>query len=251
MSWSIAQVARMSGTTARTLRHYDAIGLLRPARVGSNGYRYYEREDLLRLQQILLLRQLGLGLDTIASVIAGTTSRIDALTQHRDWVLAERGRLGEIAATIEKTITELQGGPPMSGKDYFNGFNNNPYEAEAVERWGKAAVDASMSTVRDLTPEQSQQSMAGWFRSLELLQAARQTGLQPTDPAVHDAIDVHYRWLCTFWTPNLDSYTGLGRMYTDDDRFRASIEGDDPTRIGLADYLAEAMASYAQVHLPN
>ncbi len=61
VAWSIAEVARMSKVTSRTLRHYDDVGLLRPAYVGSNGYRYYEQEQLLRLQQILLLRELGLG----------------------------------------------------------------------------------------------------------------------------------------------------------------------------------------------
>jgi len=54
--WSIDEVARMSKVTSRTLRHYDDVGLLRPAYVGSNGYRYYEQEQLLRLQQVLLLQ---------------------------------------------------------------------------------------------------------------------------------------------------------------------------------------------------
>ena len=65
MAWSTAQVARMSRVSSRTLRHYDRIGLLPPARVAGNGYRYYERDQLLRLQQILVLRELGLDLDAI------------------------------------------------------------------------------------------------------------------------------------------------------------------------------------------
>jgi DNA-binding transcriptional MerR regulator len=69
MAWSIAEVARMSGVTSRTLRHYDQIGLLPPTWIASNGYRHYEEDDLLRLQQILLLRELGLGLAEIASVL--------------------------------------------------------------------------------------------------------------------------------------------------------------------------------------
>jgi len=79
MSWSIAQVARMSGTTSRTLRHYDAMGLLPPAYVGSNGYRYYERDQLLRLQEILLLRELGLGLDAVGSVLDEPGDRLAVL----------------------------------------------------------------------------------------------------------------------------------------------------------------------------
>ena len=59
--WSIQQIAKLAGTTSRTLRHYDEIGLLKPSRVGSNGYRYYDGAALLQLQRILLLRELGLG----------------------------------------------------------------------------------------------------------------------------------------------------------------------------------------------
>ena len=62
MDWSIQDIARLAGTTSRTLRHYDDIGLLQPSRIGANGYRYYDRDALVRLQRILLLRDLGLGL---------------------------------------------------------------------------------------------------------------------------------------------------------------------------------------------
>ncbi|WP_405415840.1 MerR family transcriptional regulator [Streptomyces rubiginosohelvolus] len=70
MDWPISEVARMSGVTARTLRHYDEIGLLPPARIGSNGHRYYEEHQLLLLQQILVLRELGVGLPEIGRVLA-------------------------------------------------------------------------------------------------------------------------------------------------------------------------------------
>src|ERR1044072_9902791 len=96
MAWSIAQVAKMSKVTSRTLRHYDDIGLLPPARVGSNGYRYYEREQLLRLQQILLLRELGLDLATIGKVVDGQNDPIDALRQHHRRLLrSEERRVGK------------------------------------------------------------------------------------------------------------------------------------------------------------
>ncbi len=69
MFWSITELAGMSGVTSRTLRHYDGIGLLKPAHVGSNGYRYYEDDQLLRLQQILLLREFGVGLADVAAAL--------------------------------------------------------------------------------------------------------------------------------------------------------------------------------------
>ncbi|MFE7651143.1 MerR family transcriptional regulator [Streptomyces phaeoluteigriseus] len=66
--WSIQEIARLAGTTSRTLRHYDDIGLLPPSRIAANGYRHYDGEALVRLQRILLLRELGFGLPQIADV---------------------------------------------------------------------------------------------------------------------------------------------------------------------------------------
>ena len=89
MAWSIVEVARMAGVSSRTLRHYDSIGLLPPAFVGANGYRYYEREQLHRLQQILLLRELELGLPQIARILDGQQDRIAALRAHQRWLEEE------------------------------------------------------------------------------------------------------------------------------------------------------------------
>src|SRR5262245_46149144 len=106
MAWSIAQVARMSKTTSRTLRHYDEIGLLTPARVGRNGYRYYEREQLLALQRILIMRELGLGLDAIAEIVNDGRDQVEALRMHHAWLLAERDRFDTLAGTVARTIED-------------------------------------------------------------------------------------------------------------------------------------------------
>jgi MerR family transcriptional regulator, thiopeptide resistance regulator len=108
VSWSIQQVARMAGVTARTLRYYDQIGLLPPARVGPNGYRYYERPQMLRLQEVLLLRDLGLDLATIGAVIDAEHDRIEALRRHRHRLTTERDRLDRLAETVALTIEHLE-----------------------------------------------------------------------------------------------------------------------------------------------
>jgi DNA-binding transcriptional MerR regulator len=142
MSWSIQQVARLSGVTARTLRHYDDIGLLRPARVGANGYRYYEQDELLRLQQILLLRELGVDLSTISAVIDGERDRTEALRAHHRRLLAERNHLDRLARTVAATIAHLERGTDMAAKELFEGFPFNrevlaDLEARAIERTGR------------------------------------------------------------------------------------------------------------------
>src|SRR4051812_13151083 len=91
--YTVKQLADLSGVSVRTLHHYDAIGLLKPASVGSNGYRQYGREELLRLQQILFQRELGLSLEQIRRAQdAPGFDRAKALREHREKLLQEAER---------------------------------------------------------------------------------------------------------------------------------------------------------------
>ena len=94
--WSIQEIARLAGTTSRTLRHYDDVGLLPPSRIAHNGYRHYDEAALVRLQRILLLRELGLGLPQIAEVLNPVNARQSeesALETHLALLREEQNRL--------------------------------------------------------------------------------------------------------------------------------------------------------------
>jgi DNA-binding transcriptional MerR regulator len=246
MRWSTAEVARMSRVSSRTLRHYDHVGLLRPARTGHGGIRYYERPQLRRLQHILVLRELGLGLDDIGSVLGGETDELDALRRHHARLLDEADRLRTLAATVARTIDESEnGGPEMAAEDLFSGFRDDPYAQEARERYGEVAV-------------QAQQRVAGWddgrARGVAAdgevinrdMAAAMTAGAPVDDPAVQAIVARHHAWVCHFWTPDREAYIGLGRLYVDDERFTANI---DRAGAGLSAYLCEAMRVYAEASL--
>jgi MerR family transcriptional regulator, thiopeptide resistance regulator len=252
MAWSIAQVARMSKVTARTLRHYDDIGLLRPAWVGGNGYRYYEREQLVTLQQILVMRELGLGLDAIAEIIHNGHDKVAALRMHRRWLLAERDRFDRLAGTVARTIRELEEGCQMTTKSaahWFEGFDpakQAELAEEARQRWGAEQVDAANERVKDKSAQWWQQEGQRWLAGLNTLVQLIDAGHAPNDTEVLDAVDEHYRWICQFWTPNRESYTGLGNLYADDPRFRANFDKTDPR---LAEFMRAAITAYAQTRL--
>ncbi|TDD11696.1 MerR family transcriptional regulator [Nonomuraea deserti] len=254
MAWSIAQVARMSGVTSRTLRHYDEIGLLAPAWVGGNGYRHYEERQLLRLQQILVLRELDLGLTEIKEIIDRHTDPVAALREHHQRLLGERDRLDAVARMVARTITELQaneGKNDMSKisrpENLFEGFDGARYGAEARERWPEQWEQSGQQELLDtMTPQEidrmQQEATAGMIRMAELMA----TGTPADDPAVLAELDAHYRHMSRFWTPTAAQYAHLGRMQADDERFRANYE-----RIaeGLAGYMRDAMAAYAHARL--
>lgn len=248
MIMSINEVARLSGVTSRTLRHYDAIGLLHPAYTANGGRRYYEQKDLLRLQRILLLRGLGLGLDTIAEVLTGQDQQeaVSVLERHRDWLVSERARLSTLIRTVETTMTYVKEGGEMAPEKIFEGFEENPYEDEARQRWGDKAVDDGYARLRSLSPADRQRAMHGWKDAIAVLRDVRDAGLPVDDEQVQQVIHGHREWLELSWTPDRDSYTGLADMYYDDERFRRNIgEGDD----ALVEYLRDAMKVYAAANL--
>jgi DNA-binding transcriptional MerR regulator len=254
MGWSIAEVARMSGVTSRTLRHYDEIGLLPPARIASNGHRYYERAELLRLQQILLMRELGVGLREIRAVLDSQVDQVSVLRDHHGRLLAERDRLDTLARTVRRTIAELEEGEDDTmgtinrPENLFEGFSEQyraEVDAEARERWPKA-WNQSRAAVEGMTPEESEQ----WQRDVtaQMIRMAEHmvAGTPADDPAVQAEVDAHYRDVCRFWTPNAEAYRGLAATYAEDPRFR---ENFDRIAVGLADYQRDAMLAYAEARL--
>ncbi|MFI1969405.1 MerR family transcriptional regulator [Streptomyces cinnamoneus] len=253
MAWSIAEVARMSGVTSRTLRHYDEIGLLPPAWLGSNGHRYYEEADLLRLQQILLMRELGVGLREIQAVLDSQIDQVAVLREHHRRLMGERDRLETLARTVDRTIAELEGKDENDmtkinrPENLFEGFEpeTSRAEAEVRERWPEA-WEESRQAVEGMTPEDTEQWQrevtAQMIRMAEFMVA----GTPVADPAVQAEVHAHYQGVCRFWTPNAEAYKGLGRTYTEDPQFQANF---DKIAEGLAGYQRDAMVAYADARL--
>ena len=166
MDWSIQGIARLTVcTTSRTLRHYDCIGLLAPSRVGGNGHRSYDEDALARLQRILLLRVLGLGLPSIAEVLAGQRDNSDALLTHLHWLLREKERLDRQIAAVETTITNSEGREQLMAEEMFDGFDHTRYKEEVEERWGKNAYGSGDRWWRRMSAEEK----AAWYKRSQQL----------------------------------------------------------------------------------
>ncbi|MFG3442209.1 TipAS antibiotic-recognition domain-containing protein [Nonomuraea sp. NPDC047897] len=234
--------------------HYDEIGLLPPARVGANGYRYYEEDQLLRLQQVLVLRELDLGLTEIKEIVERHTDPVAALREHHRRLLAERDRLGEVARMVERTIAELrqsEGKTTMSRisrpENLFQGFDGARYAADARERWAEEWRQSGQEEIlAGRTPQElermQREATAGMIRMAEHMLAGT-----PVDaPQVLAELDIHYRHLSESWTPTAEQYLHLARMQVEEERFRANYER---VAEGLAEYMRDAMTAYAHARL--
>lgn len=215
MEYPIQRLAQAAGTTSRTLRHYDSIGLVRPSRIGSNGYRYYDDRSLVRLQRVLLLRELGLGLDAIGTVLQAQDAGAHAgeppsqtearvLAQHRELLQSERRRIEAQIASIDRTITALRAdgdehshtrGEALMAQNIFEGFDHTQYREEVEARWGAEAYAKSDRWWRELGAQAQQE----WHQRVAELSsdwaAAAESGEGPRSEAAQLLAARHVEWL--------------------------------------------------------
>ena len=248
MSWSIVEVARHAGVSSRTLRHYDDVGLVPPAYVGANGYRYYDEDALLRLKEVLLLRELGLPLDAIRRILDGTSDRTAVLREHQAALLAERDRLDRLAVTVGRTIDMREGGTTMGPEELFDGFDadkQREYEVDLVDRYGARAqenIDESWRRVGRMTKADADRIQAELATRDTEYAALLDAGVAPDDPRTQAVTAGRYAWVCQFWTPTAEAFAGLGNLYVDSPDFHSRYDAVGP---GLAEYVRDAMAAYA------
>ena len=243
MEWPIQEIARAAGTTSRTLRYYGEIGLFEPSRVGQNGYRYYDERALLRLQRILLLRRLGLGIAEVKSVLAGELGEVAALGIHLELLELERERLDQLISTIDTTLRKLKGGEQLMLDEVFDGFDHPRHRDEVVERWGGEAWRRADRWWSSLSDEEKQQHQQTPVEIAADFAAALRAGEAPASEDVQAIADRHVQWLSGAVTPSKGYLLGLGEMYVTDPRFAAKYEKHGE---GTAAFVRAAVAVYAE-----
>ena len=253
--YTVRQVAKMSGVSVRTLHHYDQIGLLKPASVGENGYRYYGREELLRLQQILFHRELEFPLEAIRAVLAAPDfDRKEALRRHRTRLDAEARRYRRLLRTLDDTLAALEGETEMDDKTLYQGFapeKQAEHEAWLIERHGKGA-EAEIAHSKAVMKDWKAGDFQDFRAEVEAIEAdlakAMTGGLPPDSAAVTAIMRRHHAFVARSWKkpPTREAFIGLAAMYGEHPDFRAHYE--DRAK-GLLEYIQAAMGAFAEAEL--
>jgi DNA-binding transcriptional MerR regulator len=244
-AYTVSQLAEMAGVSVRTLHHYDHIGLLKPSRRSEAGYRLYEGQDLLRLQQILFFKELELPLSEIRSILDDPGfDPIRSLESHRQQLRGRMARLARLLNTIDKTIQRLtEDEMTLTDEELYEGFTPEQierYEREARELYDPELVQEAERRVRSM-------SKAQWNAVKEegdqvTREIAELADREPGDPGVQALIARHHAWIERFYPAPAELYRGLGQGYAEHPDFRAFY---DKYRPGLADFMQAAMAHYA------
>ena len=244
--YSVNQVAQLSGITVRTLHHYDQIGLLKPAMRSEKKYRYYDENDLLRLQQILFYRELDFSLEQTRSILDDPDfDFVSALTKHRETLIQKHKRMNLLIQTVDRTLEKIEGDQRMvlKDKDLYEGFDQ-----EKIDRWNKEVdekydpekVVESRHNINKMSKDQfkdiQQQGERVTVAISELMDSS------PSSPEVQALIKDHHAWIENFYTCPGEMYKGLGQLYVENPEFTEYYEKIKP---GLAAFMCEAMGYFA------
>ncbi|PHN05217.1 MerR family transcriptional regulator [Flavilitoribacter nigricans] len=251
-SYSVKQLAKLSGVSVRTLHHYDKIGLLRPAERTEARYRRYEAPELLRLQQILFYRELGFPLREIGEILDDPTfDLLEALESHKVNLRARKHRIDQLLTTLDHTIDQIKKGNVMEKpEELYEGLHPDTakeYREGAIKKYGKKEVERSERALMKMGKDgfaalqaEAKENTATLFRLMD----------RPPESAVVQAeIARHYRIIRQFWgtansdDPQAEAYAGLGQLYVNDERF--TMVGGQP-QPEFAQFLSRAMAHYAK-----
>jgi MerR family transcriptional regulator, thiopeptide resistance regulator len=252
--YRVNEVARLSGVSVRTLHHYDQIGLLAPSGRSEAGYRQYSDADLLRLQQILVQRALGLPLEEIRRLLDDPGfDRVAALRRQRRELLVRAEQTSAMIRAIDAALRALEPPEPnpdgesemsIDMREIFDGFDPAQYEAEAERRWGdSAAYKESQRRVKGYTAEDWRRQQQENALIMQDAAAAMSGGKRPDDPEVREIAERHRlsidRW---FYPCSKVMHGSLADLYEADQRFAANIDEFAP---GLTPFLAAAIRANA------
>lgn len=248
---TVTDVAKLSGVSVRALHHYDQIGLLKPAFMGENGYRYYGEEELLRLQQILIHRELDIPLGEIAAILdAPGFDRLAALAAQRDRLAAEAKRYAQLVRTIDRTIARLNGERVMKNADLYRGIapeKQAEYEAWLIDTYGgdmEERIAVGRRKYAELGETEKQKLQDELYQLEQGLAEGLRRGLPLGSPSLDPLLSRHRDWVAFMWGRPCapEAYAGLADLYLSHPDFIARYEAIEP---GFAEYLAGSMKVFA------
>jgi MerR family transcriptional regulator, thiopeptide resistance regulator len=255
--YTVKQLADLARISVRTLHHYDDIGLLKPAYLGTNSYRYYEQPQLYRLQQILMYREFGLRLDEISDLIGAADFDVaSSLRQHRERLLAHLRHQQALLRVIDDTLARLGGDETMQDNAFHDSGLYNwqspakqaEYEAWLAERYGPQAHDWIANSQQRMAgfSDADRQSAMDRLKGIEAdLVEAFHRGVKADNAVMEPVLTAHREWVAYMWNRPCPpgAYVILADMYAGHPDFVARFES---LAEGFCGWLVAAMKAHAE-----
>ncbi|MDE5604456.1 MAG: MerR family transcriptional regulator [Eubacterium sp.] len=237
---TVNEVSKLTGVSVRTLHHYDAIGLLKPAQVTKAGYRLYDDTALKRLQSILIFRELQFPLKEIKAILDHPAfDAADALEQQIKLLELQKKHIEELISFAreiqDKGVSEMK----------FNAFSKNEidqYTEEIKRTWGSTHAYKEFEEKTKQKTEFEQEETADRLLNL-FTEIGKLKQLQPADKTVQEKISMLQKFITdNYYTCTKEMLIGLSQMYVSDERFKHNI--DKAGGEGTAEFVKQAIIVY-------
>lgn len=247
-TYMVREFARLAGVTVRTLHYYDETGLLKPSLHTAARHRLYRRADLLRLQQIVTLKQLGFSLDAIRALLDSPAFDMrQALRAQRQAIEQQIAQLQTVAQTLDQTLgtIERQGAEALDWEQLaalIHVLQATPKWQWAAQHFSPEQRAALEARGRDITPEQLvewERAWAGVYAGFEAHRAKR-----PDHPAIQRLAGRMCGLLDTFTQGDAQAEQALAEVWADDQRLPPEWQRDP----ALRELMCQAIAIYRQGH---
>lgn len=243
--YTVKQLSDLAHVSVRTLHYYDEIGLLAPSQVGANGYRYYDNDSLLRLQQILFYRELDFDLTQIGAILDDPNfDYVTALRSHRALLRDKQRRLDELISTVDSTIMHIVGEVEMSDKQLFEPFTEEEqkhYERLARLEYGPTVVNESIKRWNSYSKAQQEAILKEGGEIYAEIAKLMNAGVDARDADMQALLVRWHNHIHYFYTPVLDGLRGLGELYATHPDFHKNISKIGE---GLPEFLREGITFY-------
>lgn len=244
--YTVGELARAAGVSVRMLHHYDAIGLLKPAHVASNGYRLYRRPEALKLQEILFYRATGMQLRDIAELLDDGVP-LDRLSIHRRRLVQSLTDQAAMIATLDRTISHLTGDTPMTIEDLYKPFSAQKqaeYEDWLVDTYGPD-MTANIAKARQTAQETPEEFSAKGHEHLREIEAALVATYEAGTAPENADMSAHQSWVADIWGQpcNDQAYGKLSEIYMAHPDFIARFGALSE---GFSRWIRAAMVAWSQ-----
>lgn len=245
MKMSVKEFAELTGVSVRTLHYYDEINLLKPAEIDeNNGYRFYDRTALERMQEILFYRELDFPLKSICEILSSPDyDKQKALSEQKKFLILKKERLERIISAIDNAEESEVVMKALNNNDYEAA--RKQYEAEAKERWGKTeAYKEHTDKTKNYSKDKWQSVTDGLDSIFGEFAECMKGGSTPDSEAAKALAEKLQKYITdNFYTCTNEILLGLGQMYVCDERFTQNI---DKHGVGTAEFVNKAIIEYCK-----
>ena len=246
MKLKIREFAKLTGVSVRTLHFYDEIGLLKPSSVDEqNGYRFYDEQTLMRMQEILFYRELNFPLKEIRMILSSPDyDKQNALKEQKHLLTLKKERLERIISAIDSAMKgEIVNMNVFDNSEFEE--KRNEYAKEAREKWGDTeAFREYAEKTADYSEDKRGQVNSAMDERIAEFADCKRNGFAPESQKAQALVEKWQDFITeNYYTCTKEILAGLGEMYIADERFQKNIDrhGD-----GTARFMSEAIKVYCK-----